>query len=312
MKSQTESIHHVPVMLEQVLAGLAIKPDGKYIDGTFGRGGHSRAILKALGPQGSLIGIDQDPLAVEAGQKLSAQDSRFQMIYGNFSELEAIVHQMDLVREIDGVMLDIGVSSPQLDEPERGFSFMQNGPLDMRMNPQAGISAAQWLAKAEEKEIADVLWRFGEEKQSRKIAKAIVAKRLEGPIETTLQLSSLIEQVMPGRREKKHPATRSFQAIRIYINQELSALESGLKATVNILKAKGRLVVISFHSLEDRIVKQMLRDWSRPRFVRRGLPELTDHICLSLVGKAQKASDEEIEHNIRARSAVLRVAERLA
>ncbi len=304
---------HVPVLLDEAVQGLNIHPDGCYVDGTFGRGGHSRAILRQLGPDGRLYGIDQDPRAVEAGRLLAREDQRFSMHHASFSELKALAEAWGVLGRVNGILLDLGVSSPQLDEADRGFSFMHDGPLDMRMNTTAGWTVAQWLNEADEREIARVLWEYGEEKQSRRIARAIVQQRQKKPIQTTGELAGLIESVMPKKRGNtgKHPATRSFQALRIHINDELGALTRGLEASVEVLAPGGRLAVISFHSLEDRMVKRFLRDRSQPRQVRKGLPPLTDHICFSRVGKAIRPGEREITANPRARSAVLRVGERL-
>lgn len=304
---------HVPVLLAEAVRGLNIRPEGCYVDGTFGRGGHSRAILGQLGPNGRLYGIDQDPRAVEAGRVLEGEDERFTMHHASFSELKALAEAWGVLGRVDGILLDLGVSSPQLDEADRGFSFMHDGPLDMRMNTAAGWTVAQWLNEADEREIARVLWEYGEEKQSRRIARAIVQQRQRKPIQTTGELAGLIEAVMPKRRGKtgKHPATRSFQALRIHINDELGALTRGLEASVDVLASGGRLAVISFHSLEDRMVKRFLRDRSRPRQVRKGLPPLTDHICFAPTGKAIRPGEQEIAANPRARSAVLRVGERV-
>ncbi len=304
---------HVPVLLHEAVEALNIVPEGVYVDGTFGRGGHSREILRRLGPEGRLFGVDQDPQAVEAGRALAGQDRRFHMQHASFADLAELVAAWGVAGRVNGILLDLGVSSPQLDEAERGFSFMHDGPLDMRMNTTTGRSAAQWLADAEEKEIARVLWEYGEEKQARRIARAIVEQRQEKPIQTTGELAALIERVMPRARGRrfKHPATRSFQALRIKVNDELGALKRGLEAGVDALVSGGRLAVISFHSLEDRLVKRFMRDLSRPRQVRKGLPPVTDHIRLKRVGKAVRAGEAELEANPRARSAVLRVGEKL-
>ncbi len=309
----TAASGHVPVLLEEAVEALSIRPDGCYVDGTFGRGGHSRAILDRLGPEGRLYGVDQDPSAVETGRALAEEDERFTMQHASFSDLNTLAQAWGVLGRVDGILLDLGVSSPQLDEAERGFSFMHDGPLDMRMNTAAGWTVAQWLNEADEREIARVLWQYGEERQSRRIARAIVQQRAQKPIQTTGELAGLIESVMPKARGKtgKHPATRSFQALRIHINDELGALTRGLEASVEVLASGGRLAVISFHSLEDRMVKRFLRDRSRPRQVRKGLPPLTDHICFAPTGKAIRPGAQEIAANPRARSAVLRVGERL-
>ena len=300
---------HLPVLFAEVMEGLAVKADGIYLDGTFGRGGHARGVLAKLGPEGRLLVMDKDPDAIAVATQLAAADARVALYRGSFAEL-AQWSRVDA--GLDGVLFDLGVSSPQLDVAERGFSFGKDGPLDMRMDPDAGESAAQWLARATEKEIADVLWLWGEERQSRRIARAIVARRGDAPLLRTAQLAELIASVMPRGDSKIHPATRSFQAIRIYINRELVDLEAGLDAALACLKPGGRLAVISFHSLEDRIVKQfMARHAKAPPANRRMPVEVAFTPALKLVGGAQKAGDAELAANPRARSAVLRVAEKL-
>ena len=301
---------HLPVLFAEVMEGLAVKADGIYLDGTFGRGGHARGVLAKLGPEGRLLVMDKDPDAIAVATQLAAADARVALRRASFAELA----QGPLVDAgLDGVLFDLGGSSPQLDVAERGFSFGKDGPLDMRMDPDAGESAAQWLARATEKEIADVLWLWGEERQSRRIARAIVARRGDAPLLRTAQLAELIASVMPRGDSKIHPATRSFQAIRIYINRELVDLEAGLDAALERLKPGGRLAVISFHSLEDRIVKQfMARHAKAPPANRRMPVEVAFTPTLKLIGGAQKAGEAELETNPRARSAVLRVAERLA
>ena len=289
-------VNHRPVMLSASLAGLALQPAGVYVDATFGRGGHSRAILDALGPEGVLHGFDRDPDAAAAGKALAANDPRFQFHAGCYTTM---VEQLS--EPVDGVLFDLGVSSPQLDDPSRGFSFRFDGPLDMRMDPDVGESAAQWLARAEADEIADVLFYHGDERASRRIARFIVTARQDAPIETTAQLAALIERALGGRRGRKiHPATRSFQAIRIHVNQELDRVRDGLNAALSCLKPGGRLSVISFHSIEDRLVKRHLRDLARAE-----VP------TLRLRGKQMPEASEAAE-NPRARSAVLRLAEKLA
>ena len=301
---------HLPVLFAEVMDGLAVREDGTYLDGTFGRGGHARGVLQRLGEKGRLLAMDKDPDAIAVATQLAAADARVALYRGSFAEL-AQWSRVDA--GLDGVLFDLGVSSPQLDVAERGFSFGKDGPLDMRMDPDAGESAAQWLARATEKEIADVLWLWGEERQSRRIARAIVARRGDAPLLRTAQLAELIASVMPRGDSKIHPATRSFQAIRIYINRELVDLEAGLDAALERLKPGGRLAVISFHSLEDRIVKQfMARHAKAPPANRRMPVEVAFTPTLKLIGGAQKAGEAELETNPRARSAVLRVAERLA
>ncbi len=300
---------HLPVLFAEVMDGLAVRADGTYLDGTFGRGGHARGVLQRLGPQGQLLVMDKDPEAIAVAMQLATVDARLHWRRGSFAEL---AQWSATARGLDGILLDLGVSSPQLDVAARGFSFGKDGPLDMRMDPETGESAAQWLAHASEKDIADVLWVHGEERQSRRIARAIVARRAQEPLLRTAQLADLIASVMPRGDSKTHPATRSFQAIRIHINRELSDLEAGLDAALQQLKPGGRLAVISFHSLEDRIAKQfLLRHAKAPPANRRMPVEVAFTPTLKLVGGAQKASAAELATNPRARSAVLRVAEKL-
>ena len=300
---------HLPVMLNEAVQGLRVREDGVYLDGTFGRGGRGRAGLAQLGPNGKLLLMDRDPVAVAHAREEFGSDSRVAIRHGNFADLA----EWDATAQgLDGVLLDLGVSSPQLDEAERGFSFRQDAPLDMRMDTSTGISAAEFLATADEREIADVLWQYGEERMSRRIARAILARRAEAPIARTLELAELIERTIGRREAGKHPATRSFQALRIRVNGELDAVDRGLRAATERLKPGGRLAVISFHSLEDRAVKQFLRDESQPPPTRRGLPPpTTTMLRLKTIGGAQFPSDEEVAANPRARSAVLRVAEKL-
>lgn len=312
MTTENTQYAHQPVMLEEVLDMWFSQSEGFYVDGTFGRGGHSRALLSRLGDNGRLTGIDRDPQAVAAGQQLADSDSRFHMVANRFDCLPQVVEQAG--RPVDGLLLDLGVSSPQLDDAARGFSFLRDGPLDMRMDPTQGESVAQWLSHAAEKDIANVLYRYGEERKSRWIAKRICDTRKEQPITRTLQLANLIESVL-GRNEKgKHPATRSFQALRIHINGELDALNQVLEQSLETLAIGGRLAIISFHSLEDRIVKLFIRDHSgRAPKGRGGLPlgnEMPQR--LEPVGKALHASKAELKVNVRSRSAVLRIAEKVA
>lgn len=304
---------HKPVLLDEVLAGLSVKPDGRYCDATFGRGGHAAAILAALGPTGRVYAIDRDPDAVAAGRERFVAEPRLTLLRGPFGQLAKLVRAAGVEGELQGVLLDLGVSSPQLDEARRGFSFMQDGPLDMRMDNESGPSAAQWLARAGEREIVDVLFRLGEEKFSRRIARAIVTVRAEAPIATTGQLAAIIAGAVPTREPGKHPATRTFQAIRIHINRELEEVEAALPQAVSLLAPGGRLCVISFHSLEDRLVKRFMRREAQGDPVYAGLPNVPAHARprLKLVGGAVMPGDEEVAGNPRARSAVLRVAERL-
>lgn len=306
---------HISVLLEESIDGLAIKADGIYIDCTFGRGGHSGLILDNLGSSGRLIAIDRDPTAIAAAEKF-ADDKRFTIEHHGFADLQMIVDKHQLNHKVDGILLDLGVSSPQLDEAERGFSFMKDGPLDMRMDTTQGQTAAQWLAVADVEDITWVLRTFGEEKHAWKIANAIVDERENITLTRTSQLAELIKKTAPQREIKKHPATRSFQAIRMYINSELEQIEQALSASLNVLAEEGRLVVISFHSLEDRLVKQFMKKHSQGKRVPRGMPiseaELNKGKKLSLVGRKQKPSKNEVEENVRSRSSVLRVAQRLA
>ncbi len=305
---------HISVLLDEAIDGLSIKPDGCYIDCTFGRGGHSALILSKLSEKGRLIAIDRDPTAIAAAEKFKA-DGRFSIEHHGFAELENIVEQLQLTEKIDGLLLDLGISSPQIDEAERGFSFMKDGPLDMRMDTSRGQTAAEWLAIADVEDITWVLRTFGEEKHAWRIANAIVDTREEFPLTRTGELAKLIKTTAPQREIKKHPATRSFQAIRIYINSELEQIEKVLVASLNVLAEEGRLVVISFHSLEDRLVKQFMRKHSQGKKVPRGLPiseeELQKGKKLALVGRRLKPSKNEVELNVRSRSSVLRIAQRL-
>jgi 16S rRNA (cytosine1402-N4)-methyltransferase len=305
---------HLAVLLQESIDGLAIKPDGIYMDATFGRGGHSRQILKALSPKGQLIAIDRDLSAIDAAKSL-ADDPRFSIHHRPFSELQSVAEELGLIGKIDGILMDLGVSSPQLDDAGRGFSFMRNGPLDMRMDTTRGLSAAQWLAVAEEQDITQVIKEFGEEKFGKRIAHGIVNARQIAPITDTAQLAEIIDLAVPVKDKYKHPATRSFQAIRIYVNSELDEIKTGLKAALNTLAPQGRLAVISFHSLEDRLVKRFVREQSRGLNVPHGMPILQAEIdaakAMKPIGKAIKPSADELKRNVRARSSVLRVAEKL-
>jgi 16S rRNA (cytosine1402-N4)-methyltransferase len=303
---------HLPVLYAQVMEGLHVVEGGTYLDGTFGRGGHARGVLQRLGPGGRLLLMDKDPEAIAVAEREFGTDPRVVIHRGSFADLA----HWDVARHgLDGVLFDLGVSSPQLDIAERGFSFGKDGPLDMRMDPDSGESAAHWLAHAGEAEIADVLWTFGEERMSRRIARTIVARRAEQPLLRTSQLAELIASVMPrGKPGQKdiHPATRSFQAIRIHVNRELGDLETGLDAALVALKPAGRLAVISFHSLEDRIVKRFINRHAKAPAGNRRLPAAQDFIpALRAIGDAQKADSAELAGNPRARSAVLRVAEKV-
>lgn len=300
---------HQPVLLEEVIASLMVSMDGAYVDGTFGRGGHSTRILDALSPLGTLLALDQDPAASMAARHLSEQDARFRFQAGNFRSLNKHAAPASL----QGVLLDLGVSSPQLDDPERGFSFLADGPLDMRMDPTAGQSAQAWLATVDQDELAQVLKDLGEERFAKRIAGAIVSSRAEAPITRTSQLAEIISAANPKWEAHKHPATRSFQAIRLFVNSELEALKSALVAAVEALAPGGRLVVISFHSLEDRIVKRFIRGESRGVQLPPGVPVQFEAQAVRLkpIGKAVKPSDQEVASNPRARSAIMRVAERV-
>ncbi|MCH7536526.1 MAG: 16S rRNA (cytosine(1402)-N(4))-methyltransferase RsmH [Proteobacteria bacterium] len=311
------SNEHVPVLLGPVLDGLEIKPDGCYVDGTFGRGGHSGEILKRLNANGRLIGIDRDPDAIASAPKTLTDDSRFELIRGEIAQLQTIIGERTLIEKVDGLLFDLGVSSPQLDEASRGFSFLRDGPLDMRMDPDSGTPASDWLASVGEKELRHVIAKYGEEPMATRIARAIVSIRDSSPITTTTGLAELVASVAPARRsgkgQKRHPATKTFQAIRIVINDELQQLEAVLAQSLAVLKQGGRLCVISFHSLEDRLVKRFIRDSSREPEQYRGMPSIPDEFRpkLKRVGKVIVASAEEIAANRRSRSARLRVAERI-
>ncbi|MEI6333160.1 MAG: 16S rRNA (cytosine(1402)-N(4))-methyltransferase RsmH [Methylococcaceae bacterium] len=308
-------MEHLPVMYAEALQQLAIKKDGIYLDCTFGRGGHSQGILNLLGSTGQLLAFDRDSDAINSdyAQAMLA-DERFKLKHSCFSQLENIVESAGLVGKVDGILLDLGVSSPQLDNPERGFSFLRDGPLDMRMDGSTGVSAEQWLATVDEKDLVKVLFEYGEEKFARRIARAIVEQRAQAPITTTRQLALLIENAVSVREKHKHPATRTFQAIRIEINGELDELKVVLEQSARVLKPEGRLVVISFHSLEDRIVKRFIRNESGAKYNPGKLPIKEVDIAkgiLKKVSKALKADAQEIRQNPRARSAVMRVAERV-
>jgi len=305
---------HVPVLLGPVLEGLKIKPDGCYVDGTLGRGGHSKEILQRLNERGRLIAIDRDPQAIASAPEILTRDPRFELVRGDIAQLETCIDERGLHGEVDGLLFDLGVSSPQLDEADRGFSFMRDGPLDMRMDPDSGTSASEWLATVGEQELTKVLRQFGEETNARRIAGAIVRARAQAPIERTAHLARIIEEASPRRGQKIHPATKTFQAIRIVVNDELGQIEAALRQAVNVMKRGARLCVISFHSLEDRIVKRFMRDESREPEQFRGMPNIPDEFRpkLKLVGKPVTASDSEIAANPRSRSARLRIAERAA
>lgn len=305
---------HQSVLLQEAVHGLAIKADGIYVDGTFGRGGHARAILHHLSSKGRLLAIDKDPVAVAYAQDHFSLDPRFTLFQGSFAELPRFAEQAQVYGKIDGILLDLGVSSPQLDEASRGFSFMQEGPLDMRMDLTQAMRAADFVNKADEKELVRVFREYGEERFSGRIARAIVAAREKSPITTTQTLAEIIKQANPKWEKHKHPATRVFQAIRIHINQELTDLSACLDTIMDVLAVGGRLAIISFHSLEDRIVKQFMRAKEQGMRPPPGVPVRASEMatCFKRIGKAIKPSDEEIKQNARARSAVLRIGEKTA
>tara|TARA_R100000900_G_scaffold102403_1_gene79382 strand:+ start:56783 stop:57709 length:927 start_codon:yes stop_codon:yes gene_type:complete len=304
---------HQTVLLQEAVEALVTTPGGFYVDGTFGRGGHSRAVLSCLGQEGRLLAVDKDPAAARVAEDLAAGDGRFQFLHGSFAELPAALAARG-VDSVNGILLDLGVSSPQLDEAERGFSFQHDGPLDMRMDTSRGATAAEWLASAAEAEIARVLKEYGEERFARRIAGAIVRARAEAPIERTSQLSRIVSEANPRWEKHKHPATRAFQAIRIQVNGELTDLSALLADALDLLCVGGRLVVISFHSLEDRLVKRYMRDLARGDALPPGVPvrDAALNRRLRLIGKAVRAGESEVAANPRARSAIMRVAEKVA
>jgi 16S rRNA (cytosine1402-N4)-methyltransferase len=311
MCSDVSDLHH-PVLLSEVVEALNIKPNGKYIDCTFGRGGHSQEILKGLGVGGSLLAIDQDITAIEYGKNKFADDPRLILEQKNFSQIVQVAEQYKFERQVNGVFFDLGVSSPQLDNPERGFSFMHDGPLDMRMNTSQGLSAAEWLKKVSAAELAKVLKEYGQERYSKRIANAVIERRTREPITTTKELADLVLSVVGRSHEKKHPATRTFQAIRIYINQELDSLSKALDDCLGLLANSGRLLVITFHSLEDQLVKKLIYKHTHSNLPRK-LPVAEQHVTkLKRVCKAIRPSDEEVSANPRARSAKLHVLEWVA
>lgn len=303
---------HVPVLLGPVLEGLAIKVDGCYVDATFGRGGHASAILGRLGTKGRLIAMDRDAQAIASAAPSLRDDPRVQLIRNDFANLATCMGERGLTGQVDGLLLDLGVSSPQLDEADRGFSFLRDGPLDMRMDTQQSLSAAQWLASVDEKTLKKVLYEYGEEQDAPRIARAIVAARSNARIETTGRLAEVVASVVPAHTRKKHPATKTFQAIRIFVNDELRQLDAVLQQSIDVLRRGGRLCVISFHSLEDRIVKRFMRNASRESEQYRGMPDVPAEFRprLRLIGKDIVAASDELAVNARARSARLRIAER--
>jgi 16S rRNA (cytosine1402-N4)-methyltransferase len=305
---------HIPVLLHEAVEQLALKADGIYIDATFGRGGHTRAILQHLGSNAKLIVIDQDPSAIAHAKKMQSDFEQVIIFQKNYSEIYNICQQLDLIGKIDGILIDCGVSSPQLDNAERGFSFARSGPLDMRMNTDQGITAGEWLSKVKEKDLADTLYKFADERYSRPIAKAIIDARTENKFNNTAELAAIIKTAHPRWPKDIHPATKSFQAIRIFVNQELKSLALALEDSLKVLKPGGRMCVISFHSLEDRMVKQFVNKYSQVAPELADLPlKSTEHnnIKLKKIAKAIKPSAEEITHNPRARSSRLRVMEKI-
>lgn len=304
--------NHFPVLLKESLDGLNIKPNGTYIDATFGRGGHTKAILKVLGKDGKLLAIDQDPEAIKFANE-HIIDERFEIQYGSFEDIKAYCETRGLVGKIDGILLDLGVSSPQLDDAERGFSFMRDGPLDMRMNPESGLSAKEWLEQVDEKTLKLVLQNYGEERFSGRIARVIKEETEKGTLNTTLELAELVKKTSPKVDKNKHPATRTFQAIRIAVNRELDVLKNVLVGSMEVLAPSGRLSVISFHSLEDRIAKVYIRDQSKIKDLFPDSPILIEVVepILKKIGKPIFPSKEECQINRRSRSAVLRIAEKI-
>jgi 16S rRNA (cytosine1402-N4)-methyltransferase len=304
---------HTPVLLNEVLQGLKIRADGCYVDCTFGRGGHSRAILQCLGAQGRLVAIDKDPEALATLDAQLRNDSRLVLLQGSYTKLRKMIEDHKKMHQVQGILFDLGVSSPQLDDARRGFSFGKDGPLDMRMDDSMGPTAAEWLGRATEHEIEEVLRQYGEERYAKKIARAIVKNRQDQPLLRTGQLADLVSMSVPSREKHKHPATRTFQAIRIFLNRELEELSMALEQAVEVLAAGGRLVVISFHSLEDRLVKRFMRQMARGDHFPPGLPVTGNmlHPRMRLIGKAVYPAASEVESNPRARSSVLRVAEKI-
>lgn len=309
--TSTQATLHQPVLLQESITALNMQAEGIYLDGTFGRGGHSKVLLKTLSSEAQLIALDRDLSAIEYGQAKFANEPRLHLVHTDFAGMREALSARQLPTKFDGILFDLGVSSPQLDEAGRGFSFLRDGPLDMRMDDSQGETAADFLATAEEQTIANVIYQLGEEKFSRRIARAIIEKRQEKPLETTLELVELLEQAIPRKDPNKHPATRTFLALRMHINDELGQIEDMLPQAVQMLKTGGRLAIISFHSREDRIVKQFFRQLSRGPTIPKNLPVLEVYQPpIKTVGKAIKPSKQELSSNPRSRSAILRVAER--
>jgi len=310
----SEQVEHTTVLLHEAVDALVSEPDGFYVDGTFGRGGHTAELLSRLSGQGSVLAIDKDPQAIASGKERFAGDDRLQLFHGSFADLQNVTAEMGKSGEVSGVLLDLGVSSPQLDQAERGFSFMRDGPLDMRMDTSRGLSAAEWIADANEQEIARVIKDYGEERFARRMASAVVRERAIKPITGTVQLASILAEAHPAWERGRHPATKAFQGIRIFINRELDDLEDLLSQVIDTLKVGGRLVIISFHSLEDRRVKRFIRDQQQGIKLPKNLPvrDVDRGVRLVKVGKAIKPANSEVDGNVRSRSAVMRVAERVA
>ncbi len=312
----TQTHAHRPVLLDEAVAALAVKPSGLYVDGTFGRGGHSGAILDRLAEGGRLLAFDKDPDAVAAARARYGQDKRFSIVRGSFAMLRQVVETQDLSGKVNGLLLDLGVSSPQLDDPRRGFSFQHEGPLEMRMDPDSGVSAGEWLQQVSEEELSRILRDYGEERFHRRIARAIVEARREAPLHSTTRLADVVAAAVPRREKHKHPATRTFQAIRIHLNRELEDLRTVLDAVPDVLAIGGRLVVISFHSLEDRVVKRFIRAQQKGELdeLPPGLPVASEpfRTRLRAIGKPVRAGEAEVRDNPRARSAIMRIAERVS
>ena len=311
--SQETDFAHTTVLLHETVDGCLTNLDGVYVDGTFGRGGHSRLLLSKLSEKGRLFGIDKDPLAIASGKALEAEDARFRIVQASFADMKQAL-AAEGIEQVDGILLDLGVSSPQLDDAERGFSFLKDGPLDMRMNPDAGISAAEWIATTPEKEMVRVFKEYGEERFAKRMAGAVVRERAQRDITRTADLAEILKVANPAWEKHKHPATRAFQAIRIAVNNELGDLENLLDDSVDLLKPGGHLAVISFHSLEDRMVKRFIRAQEKGKDVPPGIPLTEDQLgkTMKKIGKAIMPGDDEVQRNPRSRSAVLRIAERLA
>jgi 16S rRNA (cytosine1402-N4)-methyltransferase len=304
---------HVPVLAAEALAGLALEADGYYVDATFGRGGHTALILQALGPEGGVLALDRDPQAVAAGRRRFADEVRLTLVHASFADLATVVPQHARQRPCRGVLFDLGVSSPQLEDPHRGFSFRTDGPLDMRMDPTRGEPVSAWLARAGLDEIREVIRTFGEERFARRVAHAIVDARAEQPLTSTAQLAALVARAVRTREPGKHPATRTFQALRMYINDEMGQLERGLAGALEVLSPGGRLVTISFHSLEDRAVKRFMQRESQldPALARLPVVPAAAQPRLTLIGRKTRPTEAELRKNPRARSALLRVAQRV-